>query len=50
MLEQRPAGGTELERGDSVVIIVGELAAPPDEDPGTLTPDQPSGDQRTPTP
>ena len=46
MVEQRPGGRHRpSKRGDSVVLVVGVLATPPDEDPGTLTPDQPSGDQ-----
>jgi eukaryotic-like serine/threonine-protein kinase len=50
VLEQRPAAGSELEKGKSVVIIVGEFTQPTD--PGTLTPDQPdTGDQgQTPEP
>jgi eukaryotic-like serine/threonine-protein kinase len=48
VIEQRPAGG-ELERGASVVLIVGELAEPPPESPGELTPEQPSdGTETTP--
>jgi beta-lactam-binding protein with PASTA domain/tRNA A-37 threonylcarbamoyl transferase component Bud32 len=39
VLEQRPAAGSELEKGKSVVVIVGKFVAPPD--PGTLTPDEP---------
>jgi serine/threonine-protein kinase len=46
VLEQRPTGG-ELGRGDSVVLIVGKLAPPPDQTPGTVTPEQPSGDPGT---
>ncbi len=48
VVEQRPAGG-ELERGDSVVLIVGELAEQPPDAPGELTPDRPSdGTETTP--
>lgn len=48
VLEQRPASGTELEQGKSVVIIVGKYTPPPD--PGTLTPDEPPADQPQTTP
>jgi eukaryotic-like serine/threonine-protein kinase len=48
VIEQRPASG-ELERGDSVVLIVGELAEQPPDTPGELTPEQPSdGTETTP--
>jgi serine/threonine-protein kinase len=40
VLEQRPAAGSDLEKGKSVVIIVGKFTAPTD--PGTLTPDEPN--------
>jgi eukaryotic-like serine/threonine-protein kinase len=43
VLEQRPGSG-ELERGDSVVLVIGILQQPAT-DPGTLTPDEPSGDE-----
>jgi serine/threonine-protein kinase len=47
VIEQRPGSGEELERGDSVVLIVGQLAEQPPDDPGQLTPDDPSDGQQT---
>jgi serine/threonine-protein kinase len=43
VVDQRPGGGSRVDRGRTVIIIVGDFQAPPDEEPPPDTSEAPGG-------